>query len=217
MLLINFKNYEQSFGEFGLKIAKMAEEVHDELGVEIGIVPNFLDLRTILGKVHIPIFAQHADPFEPGSHTGSVLPSFLRNLGVNGVVLNHAEKRLRLDVLKDTFLLAKRYGLKTVVCADDEYSSKMVAALNPDYVAIEPPELIGGDVSVVTKPEFVRKGIESVKSISNSKVLVGAGIKSGEDVKKAIELGADGVFVASAICKASDPKSKILELAGGFR
>ena len=35
--------------------------------------------------------------------------------------------------------------------------------------------------------------------------LCGAGIVSGEDVKKAIELGTRGVLVASSIVKSKDP------------
>ncbi|MCD6403579.1 MAG: tryptophan synthase subunit alpha, partial [Nanoarchaeota archaeon] len=94
----------------------------------------------------------------------------------------------------------------------------IVASLQPDYVAIEPPELIGGKVSVVTRPELVKKGIEAVKSISKkTEVLVGAGVHSKEDVKKAIKLGAKGVFVASSICKAKDPEEKIRELAEGLK
>jgi len=48
------------------------------------------------------------------------------------------------------------------------------------------------------------------------KILCGAGIVSGEDVKKAVELGADGVLVASSIVKAQDWEAKIRELAGSL-
>jgi len=218
MLLINFKAYDESFGMNAIKLAKIAEKVSLDLRIDIGVVPNFLDLRSVCEEVKIPVFAPHVDPYEPGAHTGSVLPKHVRSFGVYGVVLNHAEKRLRLDALKKATKLAEEHKLKVLICADDEIMAKIVASLQPDYVAIEPPELIGGKVSVVTRPELVKKGIKAVKSISKkTEVLVGAGVHSKEDVKKAIKLGAKGVFVASSICKAKEPEEKIRELAEGLK
>ena len=95
--------------------------------------------------------------------------------------------------------------------------SGAIAFLEPDMIAMEPPELIGGDISVSTaRPEAIVETIEAVKSVKSVPVLVGAGIKNGQDVKKAIELGAKGVLVASGIVKAKDPKKAINDLVDGM-
>ena len=48
-------------------------------------------------------------------------------------------------------------------------------------------------------------------------VLCGAGIVSGEDVARAVELGADGVLVASSVVKAEDWEAKVRELANSLK
>jgi triosephosphate isomerase len=47
-------------------------------------------------------------------------------------------------------------------------------------------------------------------------VLCGAGVKTGEDVAKAIELGAAGVLIASGVTKAQDQKTALLDLVQGL-
>jgi triosephosphate isomerase len=49
------------------------------------------------------------------------------------------------------------------------------------------------------------------------KVLCGAGIVSGEDVERAVELGAEGVLVSSSVVRARDWESKIVELADSLK
>lgn len=220
MLLINFKAYSTASGSKALRLAKAADKISEKLDVRIGVVPSFLDIEKIsMSAGRIPVFSQGVSTHEPGSHTGSITAHALKRKGVYGVVLNHAENRIDEKELKKTLELCKKYKLKTLVCAEDIKQAKEFSKLRPDYVAIEPPELIGGKVSVSTaKPGIIEKGVKAVKKGSKStKVLVGAGIKSKKDVKKALELGADGVFVASAICKARKKGRAIQELAEGFK
>jgi len=89
---------------------------------------------------------------------------------------------------------------------------------SPNFIAVEPPELIGGDMSVTTAdPDIVSGSVETVKDINkNVKVLCGAGVKNGRDVAKSIELGAEGVLLASGIVKAKDKESVIRDLASGL-
>ena len=82
-----------------------------------------------------------------------------------------------------------------------------MATLSPRFIAVEPPELIGGDISVTTAdPAIVSGTAEAVRAVNpNVRVLCGAGVKNGEDVAKAIELGTEGVLLASGVTKANDP------------
>jgi len=66
------------------------------------------------------------------------------------------------------------------------------------------------------KPGSIRESVKIANQLGIP-LLVGAGIHSGEDIKKALELGAKGVVVATAVVKAFDPKAKLLELTQEFK
>ena len=103
--------------------------------------------------------------------------------------------------------------MRTVACANDATTAQALAAFRPDMIAIEPPELIGGDISVSTaQPEIITNTIAKVKQIADIPVLCGAGVKTAEDVKIALELGAKGILLASGIVKAKDPEQALRDL-----
>lgn len=85
-------------------------------------------------------------------------------------------------------------------------------------IAVEPPELIGGDISVTTAdPAVVSDTVDAVHSVdAGISVLCGAGVKNGRDVAAAIRLGADGVLLASGVVKAGDPAQVLRDLASGL-
>ena len=99
-------------------------------------------------------------------------------------------------------------------CAADVAEARALAKLNPTYIAVEPPELIGGDISVTTAdPSIVTDTVAAVKAVNPSvRVLCGAGVKNGADVAKAIELGAEGVLLASGVTKATDVQAVLSDL-----
>ena len=108
----------------------------------------------------------------------------------------------------------KKYSSFTKFCSNNILTSKAIAALSPNFLAVEPPELIGGDISVTTaNPKIVSGSVEAVKDIDNNvKVLCGAGVKNGIDVSRAIELGSVGVLLASGIIKAKNKEMVIRDL-----
>jgi len=214
VIAINFKTYIEATGERALKIAKAAEEVYKETGVTIVVAPQLADLYRIAQEVEIPIFAQHIDPIKPGSHTGHVLPEAIKEAGAVGTLLNHSENRMILADLEVAIRRAEEVGLMTMVCSNNPAVSAAVAALTPNYVAVEPPELIGTGIPVSkAKPEVITNTVELVKKVNPGvKVLTGAGISTGEDVKKALELGTVGVLLASGVTKAKDPEKAIRDL-----
>lgn len=215
ILIINMKVYQEVLGRRALELARVAEEVAKELGVSIAVAPPTTELRLVAENVEIPVLAQGADAVEPGARTGHVPLEFIRETGAKGVILNHSERRLLLNDLAWLVSRAKALGLETVVCAPDPYSSAAAAALQPTAVAVEPPELIGTGRAVSReKPDVIVKTVELVRSVNRDvAVITGAGIESGEDVRRAIELGTVGVLVASAIVRAKDWRGKIMEMA----
>jgi triosephosphate isomerase len=109
--------------------------------------------------------------------------------------------------------------MDSVVCTNNAAVSRAAAAIHPTFVAVEPPELIGGDVSVTTAdPGVVSRSVDLVKAVAGEvRVLCGAGVKTGADVRKALELGTDGVLLASGVALAEDVRSVARDLAAGVR
>jgi len=212
---VNFKTYLEATGRRALELAKKAEKVYSEVEVCIGVAPQFVDITTIAKAVSIPIFAQHTDPVTPGSFTGWVLPEAVRQAGAVGTLINHSERRLKLADIDATIARAREVGLTSVVCTNNAAVSTAAAALKPDIIAVEPPELIGTGIPVSkAKPEVVTKTVELVRRVNRDVVILcGAGITRGEDVSAALRLGTAGVLVASGIVKAKDPHKVLLEFA----
>ncbi|MCD6109602.1 triose-phosphate isomerase [bacterium] len=213
-VIVNFKTYESATGDNALELAKVHDKVARETGISFAICVQATDLYRITQEVSIPVFAQHVDPITYGSHTGSILPEVVKQAGAYGTLLNHAEHQLEFDVIASSIARAKDVGLTTCVCANTPEVAAKIAEFNPDFIAVEPPELIGGDISISSaKPEVVTKAVSLVGDI---KLLVGAGVKNSQDTKKAIQLGASGVLLASGVTKANNPYEILTDLAKGL-
>lgn len=215
IILINFKTYLESTGKNALRLAKIAEEVSLETGVCIGVAPQLADLLLIAREVSIPVFAQHVDPIAPGSFTGHTLPEAVKEAGAVGTLVNHSEHRLKLADIDATITRAHEVNLVSCVCTNNANVSAAVAALKPDMLAVEPPELIGTGIPVSkAKPEVVLSTVELVKKINPAVVILcGAGISRGEDVAAALRLGTEGVLLASGVVKAKSPREILMEMA----
>ena len=214
LIIVNFKVYSEAEGRRASDIAKMCQDVSDASGITIAAAPPMTELGAVARSVNIPVFSQNADPHSSGSSTGWVTPSMIKAAGAVGTLINHSEHRQSMDAIAKTVELCRACGLLTVVCADTAKAAEEIASLHPDMIAVEPPELIGGNVSVTdADPGIVERTVRSVKAVdSKISVLCGAGIKTGKDVKKALELGAEGVLLASGVVRAKDPKAALLDL-----
>lgn len=214
VIITNFKTYESATGEKALELAKVHEKVAEETGASIAVAVQPTDLKVIADSVKIPVLAQHFDPVGYGSATGHIMPEAIMQAGAAGSLLNHSERRLTPEVLEKSLALAKELGIFTVVCAETPEEGSKFVPFGPDLVAVEPPELIGGDISVSTAQPEVIEG--AVKLIGENKVLVGAGVKNQKDVAVAIRLGASGVLLASGVTKAEDPEAVLKDLVVGL-
>jgi triosephosphate isomerase len=213
IIIINLKTYEQGSGKQALELAYTCEKVAQQENVNIAIAPQNSDIYRIAEKVDIPIFAQHIDPATQGSNTGKDIAETLRFNGADGVLINHSEDQVALETIEQSVKRAKANDLQTVVCIDVPEMAEEVSDFNPDFVAFEPPELIGGDVSVSTaSPDLVEDAVEQ----SSATVLCGAGIKDADDVTSALNLGTEGVLVASGVVKANHPEAALRELVAGI-
>ena len=215
MILVNFKTYAQATGKNAIKLAKIAQEVSLKTDVCVAVAPQFVDISRIANEVNIPVFAQHIDPITSGSHTGHILPQAIKEAGAIGTIINHSERRLKLTDINTAIRMARETGLNSIVCADTAEVSAAVAALNPDMIAIEPPELIGTGIPVSrAKPEIVTNSIKLIRKVNPTVVILcGAGITKGTDVEAALKLGTEGILIASGVVKAKDQHTALLDLA----
>lgn len=219
IVIVNFKTYAEATGQRAVKLAKKAERVNHETGVSFGVAPQVADLAAVVEAVDIPVFAQHIDPIKPGGYTGYVLAESVEGAGAKGTLINHSERQLKLSDIDEIIRITRERGLLSVVCASNPAISMAAAALRPDLIAIEPPELIGTGIPVSkAKPEVVTGTVRLVREVSPEVVILcGAGISHGEDVRAALKLGTQGVLVASGIVKAKDPYAIMLEFAEAIR
>ena len=205
MFVINCKNYEEIAGDKIIKFVKTAEKVAKKNKIKIAISPP-QHLIGVVANSSLEILAQHIDDSKVGSTTGFVIPELLKKSKISGSLINHSEHRIPSKDIQNLVSKLKELKMMSIVCVKDVAEARKYAKLNPDYIAIEPPELIGSGKAVSTeKPELITKAAEAVKSAkNNTKLLCGAGIVSGDDVAKAIELGSKGILVASGIIKAKN-------------
>jgi len=208
-VLVNLKAYPCD----PVAVAEAAHEVSESTGVRIAIAPQAAHLSAV-ADTGVETWAQHVSPVEHGSHTGSTLAEAAADAGATGTLLNHSENRLKLADIDGSLDAADRADLETIVCANNPAQIGAAAALGPDAVAVEPPELIGTGTPVSkADPDIVRDAVEAAAAVDESvDVLCGAGISTGDDLESAGDLGATGVLLASGVAKADDPRAALEDL-----
>jgi triosephosphate isomerase len=210
-VLVNLKAYPCD----PVEVAAAARDVDEAADADVAVAPQAADLRPV-AETGVETWAQHVSPVEHGSHTGSTLAERAADAGAVGTLLNHSEKRLKLADVDGALDAAERTGLRSVVCANDPEQVAAAAALGPDAVAVEPPELIGTGTPVSqADPGVVRDAVAAAERVDPEvSVYCGAGISTGDDVAAARDLGADGVLLASGVAKADDPAAALRDLVG---
>ncbi|GGL58470.1 triose-phosphate isomerase [Halocalculus aciditolerans] len=208
-ILINLKAYPRD----PVAIAEAAADVDAETDATIAVAPQTADLAAV-AETGVETWAQHVSPVGHGSHTGSSLAERAAEAGAAGTLLNHSERRLKLADIDGSLAAAERAGLDTVVCANNPDQVAAAAALGPDAVAVEPPELIGTGTPVSqADPDVVEDAVAAARAVDDAvDVYCGAGISTGEDVAAARDLGSTGVLLASGVAKADDPAAALRDL-----
>jgi len=159
--------------------------------------------------VLVNLKAYPCDPIEVATAAADVADA-----GAVGTMLNHSENRLKLADIDASLDAADRANLETIVCANNPEQIGAAAALGPDHVAVEPPELIGTGTPVSkADPDIVTGAVDAAARVDGDvNVLCGAGISTGEDLVSASDLGATGVLLASGVAKADDPRAALEDL-----
>ena len=208
-VLVNLKAYPCD----PVAVAEAAADVAGDTEATVAVAPQAADLARV-ADTGVTTYAQHVSPNDYGSHTGSTLAESVADNGAVGTLLNHSEARRKLADIDGSLDAAERADLDTVVCANNPEQVAAAAALGPDAVAVEPPELIGTGTPVSqADPDIVEDAVAAAEAVDPSvDVYCGAGISTGEDVVAAEELGASGVLLASGVAKADDPRAALEDL-----
>jgi len=216
--IVNFKNYSEVMGVGSIRLARAAAGLSTALGIDMVVSPPTPMLYAVASTVGIPVFAQNAELGEQGKSTGATIPESIKAAGCVGSLLNHSECRSPLDVLSKTVERMRSLGLRTCACAETAKEAVEISALEPEFLAIEPPELIGtGRAVSKSRPELITETASALaKAGYSGRLLCGAGIVSGEDVAAAIRLGTQGILVASSVVKAQDWRAKLRELGAAM-
>ena len=142
IICVNFKIHSNAFGEKAEALASIMSEVSKEFNVRIIAAVSPFDLSPITSNFEgLEVWSQHLDPIGVGSFTGALQPENAYYHGAKGTLLNHAEKNISLDEIKNTLDLIPD-GMATCVCAANVEQAKKIASLNPTMIAVDPPELI---------------------------------------------------------------------------
>jgi triosephosphate isomerase len=213
-VLVNLKAYPCD----PIEVATAAADVADDSGVRVAVAPQAAHIDAV-ADTGVETWAQHVSPNEQGSHTGSTLAEAVADAGAVGTLLNHSENRLKLADIDASLDAADRTDLETIVCANNPAQIGAAAALGPDAVAVEPPELIGTGTPVSkADPDIVTGAVDAAARVDGDvDVLCGAGISTGEDLVSASDLGATGVLLASGVAKADDPRAALEDLVEPLR
>ncbi|VFJ15302.1 triose-phosphate isomerase [Candidatus Nitrosocosmicus franklandus] len=217
--IINLKNYLEISGDKALAFTKEAERVSQKLGTRIVISPPQPLIAWVARNTSLEIVSQHVDFSPVGPSTGFTIPEMIKESGVVGSLINHSEHPIDINCIKEILKKMRSLELVSVVCTKNFNELTDISKLEPDYIAIEPPELIGTKRSISTeKPSLIKESSDYLLSNGvRSKLICGAGINTPEDIRIALDLGSEGILVASSIVKSDNWYEKIYELAKQFK
>ena len=213
LVVVNCKTYASASGHAASALVDALANVNSD-GVRLVLAVSAFDLHALAtAHPNLEFWAQHLDPVGQGSFTGWLEPETAMDRGASGTLINHAEHKVELEHVKQLMAMLPE-GFPICACAADVDEAIALANLGPTFIAVEPPELIGGDISVTTAdPAIVSDTVAAVKSTNPEvRVLCGAGVKNGADVKMAIQLGAEGVLLASGVTKAENVNAVLDDL-----
>ena len=218
LIVVNFKTYASALGLNAVNLARAMERASQDHVRMVAVVSAF-DLSSVVKAApSLEVWTQHLDPVGFGSNTGWLQPDNAIENGAKGTIINHAEHKSEHSMI-EKLIQTLPGDFPVCACAIDVNEAQSLAKMNPTFIAVEPPELIGGDISVTSAdPAIVQDTVKAVQNINPKvRVLCGAGVKDGNDVRTAVELGAHGVLLASGVTKSTDVDMVLKDLVNGLK
>lgn len=215
MILINFKIYQETFGNKAIELAKIVKEIGDKHKIRTIVTASALDAVRVQKETGAEVWLQNVDEFNEGKHSGWISAEQAYALGIKGSLLNHSEHKISKGKIAK-IIKHKPAGFEIMVCVGSIGQIRAwTNKLKPEWILFEPPSLIASkDKSVATEePKMIG---DVVKAAGEVPIIVGAGVKNRQDVITALKMGAKGVGLASAFVTSNDPGALLKEIAMGF-
>lgn len=215
---VNCKIYPGTGGDEGLEFARTVDQIQSDTDATFVFTPQLPDLRRIATETDLAVTTPVVDGVKAGRGIGKILPETIEAAGALGAVINHAEARDTLSAIKRKIERCKEVGIDSIVCVDSIEMGRAVAAFDPDSLVFEKPADISTDRAITqTHPDLVREFVQTIDDVNpRTAVLVGGGISTVDDVRRAFEQGADATGAASAISLADDPEARLRSIAEAF-
>ena len=182
-------------------------------GVEAVVCPPFTSLSLAAGR-GIPVYAQNVHWAAEGAFTGEVSARMLLELGVDGAIVGHSERRQYFGENDDTVRArceaALEAGLGVIACVGETDAERetgeteavlrrQVAAI-PRHealvIAYEPVWAIG--TGKTATPEIAQRAHELIKELHPTRVLYGGSVKPDNAAELMAQPDVDGALVGGA-------------------
>jgi triosephosphate isomerase (TIM) len=189
------------------------DELEPPAGVEIVVCPAFASLAVAVGR-GLPVYAQNVHWAEQGAFTGEVSAPMLRELGVEGAIVGHSERRQLFAETDETVRMrcaaALEAGLRVIACVGeteaereagetDAVLRRQVAAIprhDALVIAYEPVWAIG--TGKTATPELAQQAHETIKELHDTRVLYGGSVKPENAAELLTQPAVDGALVGGA-------------------
>ena len=182
-------------------------------GVDVVLCPPFVSLEAAVGE-EWPIYAQSVHWAAEGAFTGEVSAQMLVEIGVQGALVGHSERRQLFGETDDTVRrraeAALEAGLGVIACVGEteaerdagetEAVLRRQVAVIPKHerlaIAYEPVWAIG--TGKTATPDMAQAAHALIKSLHATRVLYGGSVKPDNALELLAQPDIDGALVGGA-------------------
>jgi triosephosphate isomerase len=182
-------------------------------GVDVVLCPPYVSLEAAVGE-EWTIYAQNVHWAAEGAFTGEISARMLVELGVQGTLVGHSERRLYFGETDESVMLraeaALAAGLGVIACVGETEAEREAdeteavlrrqVAVLPRHdalvIAYEPVWAIG--TGKTATPEMAQEAHALIKSVHETRVLYGGSVKPENAAELLTQPDIDGALVGGA-------------------
>lgn len=215
--LVNFKAAPETVGVGGAEFARTVDRVADDVGRQFAVAPQPTDLRLVAERTDLPIVAQSAVRREDAALGAPTLEA-VAAAGADAVFVNHPQNEAAFAAVPRLLDRCANVGLEAICCVHSRDQARAALAYDPGWLLFERPDDIASEAGLVrTQPERIERFVELVDAENpDTRVFVGGGIRTADDVERAFECGVDATGAASAALETDDREAWLRSIAAAL-